>query len=159
MDRIDNALSTIVELQAVGVSVSIDDFGTGYSSLSYLSRLPVDTIKIDRSFVSGLGGAGHGSSIIRATIALANTLDLDVVAEGVELPGQLDLLRELGCTYAQGFIWSRSLRPEAALEWMTERSETLLSQDHLRLATRSRDHRHVARRCRSGDRRHRAHHR
>lgn len=91
---------------------------------------------IDRSFVSGLGGVGHGSSIIRATIALANTLNLDVVAEGVELPGQLDLLRELGCTYAQGFIWSRSLSPAAALEWMTERSETLRSQDRSQLAMR-----------------------
>ncbi|HEX4980177.1 MAG TPA: EAL domain-containing protein, partial [Ilumatobacteraceae bacterium] len=137
MDRIDNALNTIVELQAVGVSVSIDDFGTGYSSLSYLSRLPVDTIKIDRSFVSGLGGAGHGTSIIRATIALADTLDLDVVAEGVELAGQLELLRELGCTYAQGFIWSHSLRPDAALEWMTERTTTLRGRDESHVAAGS----------------------
>ena len=94
MDRVDNALNTIVELQSFGFSVSIDDFGTGYSSLSYLSRLPIDTVKIDRSFVSGLGGAagGHDTSIVRAMIALADALDLDVVAEGVELDAQLDFL-------------------------------------------------------------------
>ena len=92
MDRVDNALGTIIELQSFGFSVSIDDFGTGYSSLSYLSRLPIDTVKIDRSFVAGLGAGatGHDPSIVRAMLALANALDLDVVAEGVELTSQLD---------------------------------------------------------------------
>ena len=123
MDRVDNALRTIIELQASGVSMSIDDFGTGYSSLSYLSRLPVDTIKIDRSFVNGLsGGAGHDTSIVRAIVALADVLALKVVAEGVETPDQLELLGELGCTYGQGWLWSRSLRPPDVLDWMIARS-------------------------------------
>ena len=123
MDRVDNALGTIVELQSFGFSVSIDDFGTGYSSLSYLSRLPIDTVKIDRSFVAGLGAGatGHDPSIVRAMIALAEVLDLDVVAEGVELTSQLDFLTELGCTYAQGFLWTASLSAPCALDWMLAR--------------------------------------
>ncbi|MBK5334012.1 MAG: EAL domain-containing protein [Ilumatobacteraceae bacterium] len=123
MDRVDNALGTIVELQSFGFSVSIDDFGTGYSSLSYLSRLPIDTVKIDRSFVGGLGAGatGHDPSIVRAMIALADVLDLDVVAEGVELASQLDFLTELGCTFGQGFLWTASLVAPDALEWMIRR--------------------------------------
>jgi EAL domain-containing protein (putative c-di-GMP-specific phosphodiesterase class I)/DNA-binding winged helix-turn-helix (wHTH) protein len=126
MERVDNALATIVELQSCGFSVSIDDFGTGYSSLSYLSRLPIDTVKIDRSFVSGLTGsaAGHDPSIVRAMIALADALDLAVVAEGVELKAQLDFLTELGCRYGQGFLWSPSLIPAEALNWMIGRAGT-----------------------------------
>ena len=93
------------------------------SSLSYLSRLPVDTIKIDRSFVNGLsGGAGHDTSIVRAIVALADVLALKVVAEGVETLDQLAMLGELGCTYGQGWLWSRSLRPPDALEWMIGRA-------------------------------------
>ncbi|MEY2416335.1 MAG: hypothetical protein QOH53_1669, partial [Ilumatobacteraceae bacterium] len=123
MDRVDNALGTIIELQSFGFSVSIDDFGTGYSSLSYLSRLPIDTVKIDRSFVAGLGAGatGHDPSIVRAMLALAKALDLNVVAEGVELSSQLDFLTDLGCTYAQGFLWTKSLRAPDALEWMIGR--------------------------------------
>ena len=125
MDRVDNALRTIVELQASGVSISIDDFGTGYSSLSYLSRLPVDTIKIDRSFVNGLsGGAGHDTSIVRAIVALADVLALHVVAEGVETPNQLELLSEFGCAFGQGWLWSRSLKPPDVLDWMSARAPT-----------------------------------
>ena len=126
MDRVDNALGTIVELQSFGFSVSIDDFGTGYSSLSYLSRLPIDTVKIDRSFVGGLGASatGHDPSIVRAMIALADVLDLDVVAEGVELSSQLDFLTELGCTYGQGFLWTASLIAPDALDWMIGRART-----------------------------------
>ena len=123
MDRVDNALATIVELQASGFNVSIDDFGTGYSSLSYLRRLPIDTVKIDRSFVHGLGGSAssHDPSIVRAMVALADALELHVVAEGVELEAQLDFLTELGCTYGQGFLWSPSLIARDALNWMLGR--------------------------------------
>ena len=126
MDRFDNALGTIVELQSFGFSVSIDDFGTGYSSLSYLSRLPIDTVKIDRSFVGGLGAGetGHDPSIVRAMIALADVLDLDVVAEGVELTSQLEFLTGLGCTFGQGFLWTASLAAPDALEWMIGRART-----------------------------------
>ena len=123
MDRVDNALGTIVELQSFGFSVSIDDFGTGYSSLSYLSRLPIDCVKIDRSFVGGLGHGttGHDPSIVRAMIALADVLDLDVVAEGVELHSQLAFLTDLGCTFGQGFLWSKALTAPDALAWMIDR--------------------------------------
>ena len=122
MDRIDHAMRTVAELHKHGVQLCIDDFGTGYSSLSYLSRLPVDAIKIDRSFIRGLGGAGHDTSIVHATIALADTLGLEVVAVGVELPEQLTLLRQLGCACAQGFLWSRPLTAPAAHAMLVERA-------------------------------------
>jgi EAL domain-containing protein (putative c-di-GMP-specific phosphodiesterase class I) len=121
MDRIDHALRTVIELHKTGVKLSIDDFGTGYSSLSYLSRLPVDAIKIDRSFIRGMSGPGHDSSIVQSTIALAGTLGLEVVAEGVELPDQLTMLRRFGCGYAQGFLWSRPLTPAAVHSLLVER--------------------------------------
>ncbi len=124
MDDVDSALGTIIALKERGVRVSIDDFGTGYSSLSYLSRLPIDTIKIDRSFLRDLGTTGHDRSIVRAMTALADALDLDVVAEGIELPDQLRVVRELGCAFGQGFLWSRPLDPDAALEWMIATDES-----------------------------------
>jgi len=122
MDRVDKAMPTLIELATIGVQLSIDDFGTGYSSLSYLSRLPVDVIKIDRSFVNGLIGTGHGTSIVRIIIALAETLSLDVVAEGIEHTEQAETLNGLGCRYGQGFMWSPSLPPTAALQWMLDRN-------------------------------------
>jgi diguanylate cyclase (GGDEF)-like protein len=130
MDRVDKALRTIVEIQRVGISVSIDDFGTGYSSLSYLSRLPVDALKIDRSFVGGLGnGARNDTSIVHAMMALARSLHLDVVAEGVETAGQLVILRELGCGYGQGFLWSRPLDATAARAWLIDHAAVLAVSD------------------------------
>ena len=109
-------------MQAAGISVSIDDFGTGYSSLSYLSRLPVDKIKIDRSFVGGLGNGAHNdTSIVEAMMALARALNLDVVAEGVETTAQFTLLCELGCGYGQGFLWSEPLAAAEAQAWVLAR--------------------------------------
>ncbi len=121
MDRVDDAATTVAELRKYGVMVSIDDFGTGYSSLSCLSRLPVDTIKIDRSFINDIARSGHGASIIRTVITLADTLDLRTVAEGVEELHQLELLRQLGCRHAQGFLWSRPMHPDKA-RWMIDAS-------------------------------------
>ena len=120
VDRIDNALRTIEELRNVGFNVSIDDFGTGYSSLSYLSRMPVNTLKIDRAFVAGLTEPGPAVSIIRTITALADALELHTGAEGIELPLQLERLKELGCRYGQGFLWSAGLRPDDALAWLIE---------------------------------------
>jgi diguanylate cyclase (GGDEF)-like protein/PAS domain S-box-containing protein len=94
-------------MQDIGVEWSLDDFGTGYSSLSYLHRLQADTIKVDRSFVSRIGVEDHGSEIIRAIVALAHNLGMDVVAEGVETGDQLSEIRALGCDYAQGFYFSK----------------------------------------------------
>lgn len=97
-------LRNMASLRDLGVSLGIDDFGKGYSSLSYLKDLPVDFLKIDRSYITGLGAAREDTAIVRAVIALAKSLDLQVVAEGIERPSQLRLLRELGCDLGQGYL-------------------------------------------------------
>jgi diguanylate cyclase (GGDEF)-like protein/PAS domain S-box-containing protein len=103
---IRSAQVTLRRLRTLGVAWSLDDFGTGYSSLSYLHRLHVDTVKVDRSFVSRIG-LDDGSEMVRAIAAIAHNMGMDVVAEGVETVEQLELLREIGCEYAQGFYFSR----------------------------------------------------
>ncbi len=100
-------------LRGLGVRFSIDDFGTGYSSLSYLKRLPADAIKIDQSFVKGLGEDVEDMAVVRMIIELAHTLGLEVVAEGVETEEQAALLKEMGCDFAQGYHFSKPLPPEA----------------------------------------------
>jgi diguanylate cyclase (GGDEF)-like protein len=102
-------------LKALGVKLSIDDFGTGYSSLSYLKRFPVDAVKVDRSFVDGLGSDPHDSALVAAILAMAAALDLEVTAEGVETPDQLANLKKLGCQRAQGFYLARPM-PAADLD-------------------------------------------
>ncbi len=102
-DRAD-ARDGLDRVRALGVRIAIDDFGTGYSSLSWLARLPVDVVKVDRSFVAALGHAGRQAAIVDAMIHLAHTLGLDVVAEGVETDAQLMRLARLGCDAAQGFL-------------------------------------------------------
>ena len=101
-------------LRGLGVRFSIDDFGTGYSSLSYLKRLPADAIKIDQSFVKGLGEDVEDTAVVRMIIELAHTLGLEVIAEGVETEKQATLLKEMGCDFAQGYHFSKPLPPEAA---------------------------------------------
>src|SRR5438045_8672433 len=88
----------------MAVNLAVDDFGTAYSSLSYLQRFPIDILKIDRSFVMGIDGDAEDSALARAIVRLAQTLQLNAVAEGVETESQLERLRELGCQYAQGFL-------------------------------------------------------
>lgn len=92
-----------------GIGIALDDFGTGYSSLSYMNRYPLQTLKIDRSFIANLGkdAAGGSDAVIRAILAMAAALSLRVVAEGVETHAQRDMLRELGCRYAQGFLYAK----------------------------------------------------
>jgi diguanylate cyclase (GGDEF)-like protein/PAS domain S-box-containing protein len=99
-------------LRGLGVRFSIDDFGTGYSSLSYLKRLPADAIKIDKAFVAGVGKDVEDTAVIRMIIELTHTLNLEVIAEGVETEEQARLLREMGCDFAQGYHFARPLPPE-----------------------------------------------
>jgi EAL domain-containing protein (putative c-di-GMP-specific phosphodiesterase class I) len=112
MENAEFAAGVLRELKAKGVGVSVDDFGTGYSSLSYLRRLPVDELKIDRSFVHAATDDEDDAAIVAAIVQLARTLRLQVVAEGVETEAQLGLLRSLGCGRAQGYLFSRPLPAE-----------------------------------------------
>ena len=117
MDDVESSVEALLGLKALGVQLAIDDFGTGYSSLSYLRRFPVDIVKIDRSFVSGLGEDPAADAIVAAVVNLAHALGLIVVAEGVETEQQLVLLRALGCDRAQGFFWSRPLPARDVRRW------------------------------------------
>ena len=107
MHDTETAVARLKELKDLGVSLAVDDFGTGYSSLSYLQRFPIDSLKIDRSFVAGIDGDAEQSALARAIVRLAQTLQLNAVAEGVETASQLERLRELGCRYAQGYFLAR----------------------------------------------------
>ena len=117
MDQPDRALATLQELAGVGVGLSVDDFGTGYSSLAYLQRLPVNELKIDRSFVLGLAGNSSDGEIVRSTVGLGHNLGLSIVAEGVEDERSLAFLRDVGCDIAQGFFIARPMPADAVLEW------------------------------------------
>ena len=118
MEDLETALVTLRGLRSLGVTLSIDDFGTGYSSLSYLNRLPVGILKIDRSFISGVGEDGANEPIVRAVLAMAHAMGHQVVAEGVETAVQRDWLRSLGCDLAQGYLYGAP-RPARSLgDWI-----------------------------------------
>jgi EAL domain-containing protein (putative c-di-GMP-specific phosphodiesterase class I) len=120
MQNTRTTMALLTELNRLGVRISIDDFGTGYSSLSYLKRFPVDTLKIDRSFMCDIGTDPDDDAIVKAIIALAQSLELRVVAEGVETPGQLHFLRTHGCNEIQGYLISQPLpADEAARQFAT----------------------------------------
>jgi diguanylate cyclase (GGDEF)-like protein len=115
MDDPRRANDALVNLRTIGVQIAVDDFGTGYSSLSHLQRFPVDELKIDKSFIDPLAGKDpQASALVIAIIALARSLDLRVVAEGIEHQGQLDHLRQLGCDRGQGYLMARPLDQQAA---------------------------------------------
>ncbi|MBF0310729.1 MAG: EAL domain-containing protein [Magnetococcales bacterium] len=113
MDKSESATATLQALHDQGFTLAIDDFGTGYSSMAYLKRFPVDTLKIDRSFIMVIPGMPNDAAIARAIIQLARSLGLEVVAEGVETPEQREFLQQEGCEFLQGFWLSRPLEPEA----------------------------------------------
>ena len=106
MQDIDHSLALLHELKALGIRLALDDFGTGYSSLNYLSRLPVDTLKIDRSFVMDISESTERYNLVRNVIRMSHDLGMQVVAEGVETEEQLALLRELDCDEIQGYLIS-----------------------------------------------------
>jgi diguanylate cyclase (GGDEF)-like protein len=115
------AIATLEAIKALGVTLALDDFGTGYSSLLYLKSFPVDRIKIDQSFVNGLGTDADDTAIVASTVSLGHSVGVDVVAEGVETAEQLTLLRQMGCDFAQGHLFSRALTLGQLQGWLRER--------------------------------------
>lgn len=113
----DKSIDSLLRLREAGVHISLDDFGTGYSSLSYLKRLPIQELKIDRSFIDGLGIDSEDNAITAAILAMSKQLDLRVVAEGVESDVQLKMLQKLSCDYVQGFSFSKPLEVREFINW------------------------------------------
>lgn len=121
MENAEMAARLLKRLKALGVQLSIDDFGTGYSSLSYLHRFPVNTLKIDRSFVGRIGEAAENIEIVRTVISLAENMGMEVVAEGIETLSQLAQLRKLKCQYGQGYLFSRPVDAQSVSSWISKK--------------------------------------
>ena len=113
----DKATEAMIEFRQLGIKLAIDDFGTGYSSLAYLKRLPLDRLKIDRSFVMDIGEQSGSEAICRTIINLAHSLDLETVAEGVEEQHHADFLLGEGCDIAQGYLYSKPLPADELVEY------------------------------------------
>lgn len=118
MQSLDASNPVLDALRELGVHLAIDDFGMGYSSLQRLKRLPVTALKLDRSFVEGLGRDESDRSIVDAVVNMANSLGLDVIAEGVETLEQREILRSLGARHGQGYLWSRALPAAGVAPWL-----------------------------------------
>lgn len=114
MENPDWVKDVLLELKKRMIPLCIDDFGTGYSSLSRLHHFPISTLKIDRSFISRIGALGENSEIVQAIVTLAQTLSMDVVAEGIEVSEQVSPLLALQCEYGQGYFFSKPVDSEAA---------------------------------------------
>ncbi|MEK7724306.1 MAG: EAL domain-containing protein [Acidobacteriota bacterium] len=124
MKNAEQAIKTVKELRDMGIRVSIDDFGTGYSSLSYLHRFPIDTLKVDRSFINRIGTEGEHAEIIQTIIKLAANLGMDVVAEGVESEEQLNFLKNMNCEFGQGYYYSKPVDSVAAFDIVEKFSQS-----------------------------------
>ncbi len=120
MKDLHNVIPALHRLNEIGVEISIDDFGTGYSSLAYLTTLPISELKIDRSFVRDLGVTPQSSAVVTAIIALARSLGLRVIAEGVENLRQMEVLRRLGCGVMQGFLFCKAIPPDEVERWLQQ---------------------------------------
>jgi EAL domain-containing protein (putative c-di-GMP-specific phosphodiesterase class I) len=120
MKDLQDVIPSLHRLNEIGVEISIDDFGTGYSSLAYLTMLPISELKIDRSFVRDLGITPQSSAVVTAIIALARSLGLRVIAEGVENLRQMEVLHRLGCGVMQGFLFSRAIPPDDLEAWLKQ---------------------------------------
>jgi EAL domain-containing protein (putative c-di-GMP-specific phosphodiesterase class I) len=126
MKEPEQAIEKLHELRRMGIKIAIDDFGTGYSSLSYLKRFPIDTLKIDKSFVRDVCSDPDDAAIVHAIVTLGHALDLNVVAEGVETHEQLQYLTTLECDMVQGFLFSKSLSAQDFEELLTEQRRVML---------------------------------
>ncbi len=133
LDDVEAAVQALGRLRDLGVGFALDDFGTGYSSLSYLRRFPVDSVKIDRSFVAGLGSDAASDAIVAAVVNVSRALGLSIVAEGVETDDQLVALRALGCDLAQGYLWSEPLSAGDAVRWLRSRRPEVVAGGPLEL--------------------------
>jgi len=122
MENPDMTAKLLTDIRNLGVKVAVDDFGTGYSSLSYLKRLPIDTLKVDRSFVSGITTDPDDLALVKAIITLAHELRLRVVAEGIETQEQLSSLQRLACDEGQGYLFSRPQPAEIVEQILLENS-------------------------------------
>ena len=115
-------IKRLQELRDLGVRISVDDFGTGFSSLSYLRNFPIDSLKIAKPFLDGVPASAQETALVSGIVELGHTLDLDVVAEGVERTEQLDALKEMGCDRVQGFLLARPQGPKRIEEWLESKS-------------------------------------
>jgi EAL domain-containing protein (putative c-di-GMP-specific phosphodiesterase class I) len=122
----DQVWRDLRELRAMGIRIAIDDFGTGYSSLSYLSHMPVDVLKIDKSFIDDILHNPQQMALVETIVSLARTLDLAVVAEGIELAEHRDALVRMGCPYGQGYLFSKPVTAQEAVAWLTPEENPLV---------------------------------
>jgi EAL domain-containing protein (putative c-di-GMP-specific phosphodiesterase class I) len=132
MSNAQATIDVLSTLQSMGLTISLDDFGTGFSSLSYLKRLPIDTLKIDQSFIRDLTADPDAAALVMAIVTLAHNLRLDVVAEGVETAEQLKFLQLLGCDEVQGYLFSKSLPAEELEQVLALNPGELLSHAAMR---------------------------
>jgi diguanylate cyclase (GGDEF)-like protein/PAS domain S-box-containing protein len=130
MTHAEHTLATLRELKELGIQLAIDDFGTGYSSLSYLHSFPLDTLKVDRSFVSAMHSDHKRSEIVRTIIAMSQHLAMSVIAEGIETTEQATALRDMGCAYGQGYHFARPLEAKHMLSWIQQRGDAHLPFRH-----------------------------
>jgi diguanylate cyclase (GGDEF)-like protein len=145
MENAESTIAMLKNLRLLGVQLSIDDFGTGYSSLSYLHRFPIDMLKVDRSFVGSMEDGTENGEIVRTIIALAKTLNLSVVAEGIESIHQLHQLRILGCEFGQGYLFSRPVPAEEAQTILDDRTrwQTIMPKNNPAIIPPEREYTHL----------------